>query len=71
MEADHRQIPERQDGPAAQPYPESVSGIVEDLEAVGVGDPLQAIDLAGRAVDVHGQDGRRLGRDERLHPFWV
>ena len=48
-------------------HTKSMSGIIDDFEAVGVGDPFNVLHVAGISITVHGQDGRGLRGNCRLN----
>lgn len=52
-----------EDALSLHPHAEGMSGIVDDFEAVFIGDGLDAHSIAGGAVNMHGHDGGGLRGD--------
>lgn len=71
VEAERAQVAPVEDGASFDFYSKGVGGIVDDLQAVAVGDLLYATDVAGIAIDVDGHYGRGLRGDGGLYPFRV
>lgn len=67
MEAEHAHVAKVADGPAVDCDAEGMRCVVDEPQVVAAGDIGQCIKLAGMAVNVHGQDRRRPGRDGRLN----
>src|SRR5450631_1511168 len=71
MEAEHRQVSMIEDAAAVTLYTEGVRSIVNDLEAVVVGDGFDAFHVTWMSVAMYGHDGRGLRRDRSFDPSRV
>ena len=56
MEAEDAQVAVAQYAAAGVAHGEGMRGIVDDLQVVDIGDPLDSLDIAGVAVAMHRQD---------------
>ncbi|BAK88810.1 hypothetical protein NCGM2_1951 [Pseudomonas aeruginosa NCGM2.S1] len=68
MEAEDAQVAVAQYAAAGVAHGEGMRGIVDDLQVVDIGDPLDRLDIAGVAVAMHRQDRGGLRGDRRLDP---
>ena len=71
VETERRQVAGFQDALAVHPHTESMGGVVDDFQPIGVGYFLDARRVTRPPVHVHRHDGRRAGRDGGLYPFRV
>ena len=71
VEAEHGGVAEGGSGYPVSLDAEGVGGVVDDPEAVAVGDVLDGVDVAEVAVDVDWHDGARAGRDRLLYALGV
>lgn len=62
---------EFQNGLSVPAHAKRMCGIVKHTQAVGVGNPLDFLDLTRIAVHVHGQDRCRVRGDGRLDLAWI
>ena len=66
MEAEDREVAVPEEAPAMAADAEGVRGVIDHLEAMAAGDRPQGVDVAGRSVAMHGQQGGRARGDGRL-----
>lgn len=67
METERTHIACFEDRLAVHFHAESVGGIVDNFESVGIGNMLNTLGITGLTIDVNRHDSRSMGRDSRLN----
>src|SRR6185369_489916 len=61
MKTEYRKIAEVGDAVAMNIHPEGMTGIIDHMESVGIGDCLDCLEITGVSVDVDRKDRRGFG----------